>query len=98
MNAAHAKLIAHTEAQTTDNLTAGMMMLDGKVTGDGLAGLDAAERLTMHTVQGVLLARFPKADAQMDAWFEDESPEGIEFICEHSYSSLVLLAVDMARN
>lgn len=95
---AKARLIAHAEAQSTEHLIAGMLTLDAKSeVGTAFAGNTPEEVLVIHTINDVLLKRFPQADAKIDEWMDDESPEGIAFISEHSYSALIALAIDLTN-
>lgn len=93
---AKARLIAHTEAQTTEHLVTGMLMLDGKSTGHGYAGLDEAEVLTLMTIGDVLLARFPEADTMIDGWMEksDDDADAMAFITDNSWADLIAVAID----
>jgi hypothetical protein len=95
---AKARLIAHTEAQTTEHLISGMLTLDAKSeVGTCFAGNTPEEVLVIHTINDVLLKRFPEADTLIDAWMDDESPEGTKFVMEHSYSALIALAIDQTK-
>lgn len=93
-----ARLVSFTKAQRTEHLTTGILMLDSKSTGPGYAGLDEAEVLTLLTMGDVLLARFPEADALIDTWMDDESPEGLAFIDKASWAELIVLAIDLTGN
>jgi hypothetical protein len=96
---AKARLIAHTEAQSTEHLITAMLTLDSKSeVGTAFAGNTPEEVLVIHTIGDVLIARFPKADAKIDEWMDDESPEGLKFITDNSYAALLALAIDQTGN
>lgn len=90
---AKAKMIRFVEGQATEPLIAAMLHLDAKSTGYGYAGLDEAEVMSLLTIGDVLTARHPEADALIDTWMADESPEGLAFIDENSWAALIALAI-----
>ena len=84
-------------AQTDDMLCASVIQM---YAAGHFAGLPDDERqarcLVRRTIAEELCRRHPKADALMDEWMEDETPEGLRFITEHTYGELVALAVTLA--
>lgn len=89
MPSAREKLVAFTEATPTPTLVQAMIELDKP---------DAApeEMIARAQITDTLFKRHTEADLVMDAFFSDESPEGIFFLTEHSYVELALLALGTA--
>lgn len=88
---AREKLAAFNHKQSTDTLVAAMLDLHPRQH-------DAPENgIAIRSIYNELEQRYPVADRLMAAWFEDESPEGIEFITSHGYAELMALAVSEAQ-
>jgi len=61
------------------------------------AEITAEESLVRGMVADAIVGRHPAVDAQMDAWFSDESAAGLAFINAHTYGELLALAVEVTE-
>lgn len=94
---ASARLEAKLRGQTTAQLLATCVEMDRNLAEHGRDHKDSIAWTLLSThAADTITERHPEVDAQLDAWFADESADGLAFIQKRSYTELLLLACDQA--
>lgn len=82
---AREQMYAFARSQSTQVLISAMVKLDRPI-----EEITPEDNMVRACITDTLCRRYPDVEKRMDEIFSDESPEGIDFVCTHSYVEILL--------